>query len=85
MKERGCLSGGIHLLYSDYTESVALKLERESEKDPTYWLLIENYWSQKGVNWLSRSRQKACKENMLNSNSDWPHGSVDAAFVIASA
>ena len=53
-------------------------------KDTPYWLLIEFYWSQKGVNWLSRSRQKACRENMLNSSSDWPHGSADAAVIIAS-
>lgn len=56
---------------------------RQIEKDTNYCLLIESCWSQKGVNWLSRSRQNACRENMLNSNSDWPHGSVDAAFIIA--
>lgn len=79
MKIEGYYSREIHLLL---------------HSDACYWsrrdrvkkiLLIGHSWSQKGVNWLSRSRQNACRENMLNSNSDWPHGSADAAFIIAFA
>lgn len=36
---------------------------RQTEKDTNYCLLIESYWSQKGVNWLSRSRQCARRKH----------------------
>ena len=78
--------GNPSTLYLDYMVMHSTNAGmRQSEKDTPYWLLIKYYWSQKGVNWLSRSRQNTCRENMLNSNSDWPHGSVDAAFIIAFA
>lgn len=85
-KERLPQWGNPSTLYLDYMEMRSTKaVMRQSEKYAPYWLLIEYYWSQKGVNWLSRSGQNVCRENTLNSNSDWPHGSVDAAFIIAFA
>lgn len=59
--------------------------EERKENDAPSRLVIEYYWSQKGVNWLSGSTRRACRENMLNWNSDWPHGCVDAAIIIAFA
>lgn len=79
----GTAGNSIHFYFTYMEMSSTIAGRIQSKKDAPYWLLIEYYWSQKGVNWLSRSRQNACRENMQNSKCDRPHGSEDAAFIIA--